>query len=329
MQFIITDKVAAALAAVAVVAALSYPIEQEILPLSDENKALVVDAKALAEDYQMLEDFREDTYLESIALDSSVYGVQTKKRALVAASQYDSKFLVNDTEGENGVDISDLGRAENIANQYRKAVLILTQRNSGWVGVGTAFRISEDLVLTNAHNLGTVDKDIAKNLDFELTDIDGKTYKADFLGADDGADIALLRLKEPNYDLPYFAMSRWSDSFISDQTVVAIGNPALLGFWTTSVGKTMREYEYFQNNDKKLNKGADASIRMSVGSSGSPIFGLSGELKGIIHSSPGVFLREPVSAGFAPSPYLTIRTVASYTTTSSIREKVNQWLRQN
>jgi S1-C subfamily serine protease len=325
VSFVITDKIAAAIATAIVAIALVYPTEQKILPLSDDNKALLVESEEMLLDYQGLQDFREATYLEPIGLDSSFYDIQTKKRALIAASQYDPKFLVNETEGENGVDVSELPQAERTANQYRGAVMIFSQRSPGWLGVGTAFRISEDLVLTNAHNLGTVDKAVARTLDFQLTDIEGNIYKADFLGADDAADIALLRLKEPNYDLPYFAMSRWSDGFISDQTVMSIGNPASLGFWTTSVGKTTREY-YVERKGGRY-EGADATIRMSTGSSGSPIFGLYGELKGIIHSSPALFIREPVSEGFSPSSYLQIRTVASYTKVSSIREKVNEWLR--
>jgi S1-C subfamily serine protease len=325
VNLVITDKVATIMATVVVVAAFLYPVEQKILPLSDENKALIVESEERLLDYQGIQEFRENTYLEPIALDSSFYDIQTKKRALVAASQYDPKFLINETEGENGVDISDLPRAERVADQYRGAVMIFSQRTPGWFGVGTAFRISEDLVLTNAHNLGTVDKSVADTLDFQLTDIDGTTYKADFLGADDAADVALLRLEEPNYDLPYFSMSNWSSSFISDQTVVSIGNPSSLGFWTTSVGKTVREY-YVERNGETY-EGADATIRMSTGASGSPVFGLSGELKGIIHSSPMLFVRELVSEGFTPDSYLRIRTMASYTKVSSIRERVNEWLR--
>jgi hypothetical protein len=325
VNFVITDKIATAIAAVIVAAAFLYPVEQKVLPLSEENKNLLISAEERLLDYKGLQEFRENTYTSPIGLDSSVYDIQTKKRSLIAASQYDPKFLVNETEGENGVDVSVLPQAERIANQYRGAIMIFSQRTPGWFGVGTAFRISEDLVLTNAHNLGTVDAAVAKTLDFQLTDIDGTVYKADFLGADDAADLALLRLKEPNYDLPYFSMSRWSSSFISDQTVISIGNPASLGFWTTSVGKTVREY-YIERNGKQA-EGADATIRMSTGASGSPVFGLSGELKGIIHSSPMLFIREPVSEGFSPDSYLRIRTLASYTKVSTIREKVNEWLR--
>lgn len=320
----LSDKVALAAAGFIVAAFLLNPVEQKIIPLSEEDQASLTEAYKIVESANTIEGVRDELGLQDLNFENALYDVQSSRRNLITEYQFSPNVLENGKTVKNGVTDLELQRAADVAEQYRGAILVLSQNSGSWGGVGTAFRISEDLVLTNAHNIGALSGSLPAGIRFELTDINGKVYNADFLGADGLADIALLRLKEPNFDLPYFSISDWSNTYEQDETIVSVGHPSLLGYWTTSVGKAMAGPMYKEENGKKSYM-AFAALSISSGASGSPIFDLNGNLEGILYGSSSDDSNRKFSDGTPLASYLELESTTSYSLAYDFREQVLEW----
>ena len=136
--------------------------------------------------------------------------------------------------------------------------------------LGSGFIIDPSgLVVTNNHVIADAD---------EITVIlhDEQAFKAEIVGRDVKADLALLRIKTPN-KLPAISLGNSDEMRVGDW-VLAIGNPFGLGGTVTAgiVSARARDinagpYDDFLQTDASINKG----------NSGGPLLNLKGEVIGI------------------------------------------------
>jgi serine protease Do len=144
--------------------------------------------------------------------------------------------------------------------------------------LGSGFIIdSSGIVVTNNHVIAEAD---------EITVVmqDGQAFKAEIMGKDERADLALLKIK-PSKPLPFVTLGNSDDSRVGDW-VLAIGNPLGFGGTVTAGIISARSryiggsYDDFIQTDAAINKG----------NSGGPLFNIKGEVIGInaaIYSQTG------------------------------------------
>ncbi|MGE5479983.1 MAG: S1C family serine protease [Chloroflexota bacterium] len=146
--------------------------------------------------------------------------------------------------------------------------------------LGSGFLISPDgYILTNHHVAGNATKVI-------VTMTDGKEYPASIVGADQVADVALLKIEGKN--LPYLKLSN-SDNVIIGEWAIAFGNP--FGLFdinakpTVTVGVISNKDIDFVHEDEPYNRvykrmiQTDAAI--SSGNSGGPLVNSAGDVIGM------------------------------------------------
>ena len=143
------------------------------------------------------------------------------------------------------------------------------ERRTRSAGSGVIVDAGNGYVLTNAHVVRNADE-------VEVTLVDGRTLKAEVIGADSGVDLAVLKVDAGN-----LVEMRIADSTtlrVGD-FVIAIGNPFGLGQTVTSgivsaLGRTGLRIDGYENFIQ-----TDASI--NPGNSGGALVNLRGELIGI------------------------------------------------
>jgi serine protease Do len=140
------------------------------------------------------------------------------------------------------------------------------------VGLGTGFIIRGDgLIITNAHVIGGADL-----IEVQLTEDSEKQYKAEVIGSDTRADIALIKIK-PDSKLTVASLGSSKEVQVGEW-VAAFGNPYGHGHTMTkgiisSTGRVIQElnkYPLLQT---------DASI--NPGNSGGPLVNSRGQVIGI------------------------------------------------
>ena len=173
---------------------------------------------------------------------------------------------------------------ENIQND-----LIFFDVERGFIGSGVIVS-AEGYVLTNRH---VIDK--AKEI--SVTTSDDKTYVADFIGADDVLDVALIKINNvENLQPAVFADAKLIET---GDVILAVGNPfGLKNTVTTGIvsakGRDMKEtpFDDYIQTDAPINQG----------NSGGPMFNLKGEVVGLntmIYSKQG----NGLGVGFAIPSY--------------------------
>lgn len=138
-------------------------------------------------------------------------------------------------------------------------------------GLGSGFILDRDgYILTNNHVVEGADE-------IKVTLFNKKEYDGNVVGRDEKTDIALIKIKEPNGDLPVAALGD-SDSLEVGEWVLAIGNPFGLQETVTQgiVSAKWRKigagpYDDFIQTDASINPG----------NSGGPLFNLQGKVVGI------------------------------------------------
>jgi serine protease Do len=146
-------------------------------------------------------------------------------------------------------------------------------------GLGSGVIVSkEGHILTNHHVIAGMDE-----ISVQLTD--GRTAVAELIGSDEGVDLAVLRIKEPNLQpLPFGD----SDTVNVGQMVFAIGNPFGLQE-TVTQGIISAKGRAISDSGVELLQ-TDAAV--NPGNSGGPLLNLRGEIIGInsaIYSRTGAW----------------------------------------
>ncbi|MCL1858457.1 MAG: S1C family serine protease [Oscillospiraceae bacterium] len=139
-------------------------------------------------------------------------------------------------------------------------------------GVGTGFIVSEDgYIATNYHVVDGTDK-------ITVMLYNGEQYEAEFIGGDEFADLAIIKIDVTN--LPVAELGD-SNAVSQGQDVVAIGTPAGIEFaWTATKGIISSIRDVDVNGEKIMNViQTDASI--NPGNSGGPLINMRGQVVGI------------------------------------------------
>ncbi|MAW94639.1 MULTISPECIES: trypsin-like peptidase domain-containing protein [unclassified Leeuwenhoekiella] len=142
----------------------------------------------------------------------------------------------------------------------------------GLVGAGSGVIISADgYIVTNNHVI-----DGAAELEVSLND--NRTYKAEVIGTDPKADIALIKI-DADDDLPYLPFGN-SDNVRLGEWVLAVGNPFNLTSTVTAgiISAKARDINEYDSNPQSFIQ-TDAAI--NPGNSGGALVNINGELIGI------------------------------------------------
>lgn len=142
----------------------------------------------------------------------------------------------------------------------------------GLVGAGSGVIISADgYIVTNNHVI-----DGAAELEVSLND--NRTFKAEVIGSDPKADIALIKIDTED-DLPYLPFGD-SDNVRLGEWVLAVGNPFNLTSTVTAgiISAKARDINEYDSNPQSFIQ-TDAAI--NPGNSGGALVNINGELIGI------------------------------------------------
>ncbi len=169
------------------------------------------------------------------------------------------------------------------------------------VGIGSGVIIDpEGLVLTNHHVIAGADR-------VEVRLADERRFDAEVVGADPETDIALLRLRDSEGNLPAATLGR-SDYLRVGDYVIAIGNPFGLSLTVTAgIVSAMARVIGTSPFDDFLQ--TDAAI--NPGNSGGPLFDLEGRVVGIntaiVAPGEGIGFAVPIDLVRALLPQLVAR----------------------
>jgi serine protease Do len=147
--------------------------------------------------------------------------------------------------------------------------------------IGSGFIISPDgLIVTNEH----VASKQAKTVVVTLTN--GEEYKAELLGADEFADLALLKINSDKNDFPYVEFAD-SDQVMVGEWAIALGNPFGLfddGQPTVTVGVvsgTNRDFRPDPQEPRVYLDMIQTDAAINRGNSGGPLLNSEGEVIGV------------------------------------------------
>lgn len=147
--------------------------------------------------------------------------------------------------------------------------------------MGSGFIISEDgLIVTNEH----VASKQAKTIMVTLTN--GESYEAELLGADEFADLSLLKIKDDNQKFPFVEFAD-SDLVMVGEWAIAMGNPFGLfadGQPTVTVGVvsgTNRDFRPDPQEPRVYMDMIQTDAAINRGNSGGPLLNSEGEVIGV------------------------------------------------
>ncbi len=142
-------------------------------------------------------------------------------------------------------------------------------------GLGSGFIISEEgYILTNEHVVGNADE-------ITVSLLDGREYKAKYIGGDTELDIAVIQISPEGEELPIVELGD-SDSILVGEWAIAIGNP--LGFQhTVTVGVVSATGRHIQKPDYSgyYSNLIQTDANINPGNSGGPLLNIHGEVIGI------------------------------------------------
>ena len=200
-------------------------------------------------------------------------------------SKHPATFQKIITKSERKVKIDDTGISEAVEKVYDSVVTVSTYKNASAYASGTGFVYKKNgdvsYILTNAH--------VIKNADeVYITLTNGKTEKADIVGSNTTADIAVLSIDSSKV-ISYAEIGSSDASKIGD-TVFAVGAPLDSAYsWTVTRGilsgkDRLVEVSQSSNNTRSLSNDSymmnvlqtDAAI--NSGNSGGPLANGNGEV---------------------------------------------------
>ncbi|MEC7246741.1 MAG: trypsin-like peptidase domain-containing protein [Bacteroidota bacterium] len=140
------------------------------------------------------------------------------------------------------------------------------------IGMGSGVIVSSDgYILTNNHVIEGANE-------IQVTTNDNKVFKAQLIGSDENADIAVLKIENENI-FPYI---RFADSDQTDvgQWVLAVGNPYNLNS-TVTAGIISAKSRDLSDYDSKNQSFIQTDAAVNSGNSGGALVNLEGDLIGI------------------------------------------------
>ena len=140
-------------------------------------------------------------------------------------------------------------------------------------GVGTGFIVSEDgYIATNYHVVSGANK-------IKVTLKSGDVYDAEFVGGDEVADLAIVKINAKGLKVAELGDS---DALLQGQDVVAIGTPAGMEFaWTATKGIVSAVNRVVDYNGEKLTTVIQTDASINNGNSGGPLINMKGQVIGI------------------------------------------------
>lgn len=171
------------------------------------------------------------------------------------------------TPGEDfDEDVRTAGQAT--AMSLRESVVILDTRRGLGAGDATAWYVTEDLLVTNAHNVQPAPDRMG------CVTEDGSFVDVELLGVDENQDpdVALLAASEPGTPVT----TGDSTTLARGDPLIHVGHPAGFGYWVNTIGR----YEHRET-------GVESDVLYTTvpsikGSSGSPIADLDGNVVGLL-----------------------------------------------
>ena len=146
------------------------------------------------------------------------------------------------------------------------------QASKGIVGAGSGVIISGDgFIVTNNHVIDGASE-------VEITMNNNKIYTAEIIGADESADIALLKI-EADEQLPYIPFAD-SDATKVGEWVLAVGNPFNLTS-TVTAGIVSAKARDIDESDENFQSFIQTDAAINPGNSGGALVNMYGELVGI------------------------------------------------
>ena len=146
------------------------------------------------------------------------------------------------------------------------------QSGSGIVGAGSGVIISPDgFIITNNHVIEGASE-------IQITLNDNRTYKAEVIGSDEKADIALVKV-DADEDLPYIPFGD-SDAAKVGEWVLAVGNPFNLTS-TVTAGIVSAKARDIDEQDGIFQSFLQTDAAINPGNSGGALVNIHGELLGI------------------------------------------------
>jgi S1-C subfamily serine protease len=262
-------------------------------------------------------------------LNNKIDNLQTQLQTYILNTQNNNDTTTNTTTiNTNEINIqpspepSNPNNSDSLSQLYQnvKASVIVVQglvQNYNWWGYPTGYSTQQgsgfvtsvngqQVIVTNNHVIHS-----ATNL--TVTFADGKSYPATVLGADEYADLAILKVDSIPTGTPSLTFARSSNLNIGD-TVVAVGSPyELTGTLTTGIisalGRTI--IEQIGNREITIPDTIQTSTQINPGNSGGPLINMQGQVVGIttaaISGSQGL--------GFAIPSDTIMREIASLVNT--------------
>ena len=146
------------------------------------------------------------------------------------------------------------------------------QRERQVYGTGSGFILSGDgYLLTNRHVIQGADEII-------VSLSDRREFKAELIGSDERADLALLKVEATN--LPTVKLGTSKELKVGEW-VVAIGSPFQLNFSVTAGIVSAKGRSIPNGSDSTYVPFIQTDVAINPGNSGGPLFNLSGEVVGI------------------------------------------------
>ncbi len=166
--------------------------------------------------------------------------------------------------------------ASDIYNAYANSVVSIEVQTPDGIGAGTGFVISDDgYILTCYH---VVEDYQAISCIF----IDSTSYEATYIGGDQDADLAVLKI-EPEHELTPCVIGDSSQLQVGDD-VVAIGNALGTFANTTTTGTISGLDRALTMSDGSVLNVLQTDCTVNSGNSGGPLFNAYGEVIGVVNA---------------------------------------------
>ncbi|WP_408958044.1 trypsin-like peptidase domain-containing protein [Natrinema sp. 74] len=205
-------------------------------------------------------------------------------------------------------------RALTTGKRVRESVAVLSgqRRGGNGTGGGTAWHIGDGYFVTNGHVVRQV-------TDIDLHTLDDRTVAADVVENSMDPDVAVLRTDAPSVP----AVTTGDESSLeSEQPVLHVGHPALVGEWVISMGRFVENGPF----------GVLTDVPSKRGYSGSPLATLEGDVVGLTTGAvprdrTGSPSDDPEPDGDTVHEELSGYTYAHHVPISTVEDRLDEWTR--